>query len=100
VESPDSPGRITLLDTAVPGSDSMAGQAVLPSVIGAGAFEDVPALSPNGEVVVGVASNLAASHAPPGSVVAFARATGKPAVLFRASPGDRRAGEHRVAAFP
>jgi hypothetical protein len=86
LEKSPRPSSLRLLDTAAPGSDLMAGRTLLPSVLGAGAFEEDPTLSPNGEVVVGVASNPAASRAPSGSAVAFSTATGKPTVLLRASP--------------
>jgi hypothetical protein len=82
---------LRLLDTAAPGSDLLAGPAVLPSVYAAHAFTNETTLSPNGQVVVGVADGYRVSQSPQGSVVAFSTATGKPAVLFRASPsGDHK----------
>lgn len=82
-----------LLDTAAPGSDLMAVRAVLPYRDEAGMFGDYTTVSPNGQVVVGKANGSAAGHAPAGSVVAFSTTTGKPTVLFRASPsGDRESG--------
>jgi hypothetical protein len=80
-----------LLDTAAPGSDLLAGRAVLPQVFAAGAFTNDTTLSQNGQVVVGVASGDRVSRSPQGSVVAFSTATGKPTVLFRASTsGDHK----------
>jgi hypothetical protein len=84
---------LRLLDTAAPGSGLMAGRAVLPYRNEADLFGEYPTLSPNGQVVVGVANGSAAGHAPAGSVVAFSTATARPAVLFRASPaGDQESG--------
>jgi hypothetical protein len=80
-----------LLDTAAPGSDLLAGRAVLPSVYAAQAFNNDTTLSPNGHVVVGVANGYRVSESPQGSVVAFSTATGEPTVLFRASTsGDHK----------
>jgi hypothetical protein len=76
---------LRLLDTAAPGSDLMAGRAVLPSVYQARAFSYFTTLSPDGQVVVGVASGSAASRAPEDSVLAFSTATGEETVLDRAS---------------
>jgi hypothetical protein len=92
VDTP-SASSLRLLDTAAPGSDLMAGRAVLPSVYEARAFSSYTALSPNGQVVVGVASGLASSHPPEDSVLAFSTATGEETVLYRASPnGDHGTG--------
>jgi hypothetical protein len=78
---------LRLLDTTAPGSDLMAGRAVLPSVYGARTFSNhTTVLSPNGQVVVGSASGSAASRPPEDSVLAFSTATGKETVLYRASP--------------
>jgi hypothetical protein len=76
---------LRLLDTAAPGSNLLRGQAVLPSLYEARAFEEDTALSPNGQVVVGSASGSAASRAPEDSVISFSAATGKETVLYRAS---------------
>jgi hypothetical protein len=84
-----------LLDTLAPGSDPMAGRAVPESLFGSFGFPrfaDYTTLSPNGRVVVGVASAYPTGLAPPGSLVAISTATGKPAVLLRASGGDRQSG--------
>jgi len=86
---------MTLLDTAAPGSDLMAGRAVPESLFGSFGFPrfaDYTTLSPNGRVVVGVASAYPTGLAPPGSLVAISTATGQPAVLLRASGGDRQSG--------
>jgi hypothetical protein len=88
-----SPGSssLRLLDTAAPGSDLMAGSAALPPVNEALTVQGgYTTLSPNGQVVVGVANGHAA---PAGSVVALSTATGKLTVLFRASTsGDHETG--------
>jgi hypothetical protein len=88
--SADAPAAISLhvLDTAAPGSDLMRGRTVLPSVFQARPFNEYPTLSPNGQVVVGSANGSAASRAPEDSVLAFATATGKETVLYRASPNS------------
>lgn len=81
---------LRLLDTAAPGSDLMAGKAVLPAVYGAHAFAAYTMLSPNGQDVVGTASGYGVSQSPLSSVVAFSTTTGKPTVLFRASPAGHK----------
>lgn len=87
IASADAPSAssLRLLDTAAPGSDLMAGRAVLPSLYEARPFHNDTALSPNGQVVVGLASGSAASGAPQDSVIAFSTATGEETVLYRAS---------------
>jgi hypothetical protein len=84
-----------LLDTAAPGRDLLAGRAVLPPVYAAQAFTNDTTLSPNGQVVVGVASGYRVSRSTQGSVVAFSTATGKPTVLFRASTS----GDHKTICY-
>jgi len=84
--SMDTPAAWSLrLDTAAPGSDLTAGRAVLPSVYAARAYWTDTTLSPNGQVVVGVASGSPASRAPEDSVLAFSTATGQETILDRAS---------------
>jgi hypothetical protein len=79
---------LRLLDTAAPGNNLLAGQAVLPSVYEARAFLEETALSPNGQVVIGSASGSAASRAPEDSVIAFSAATGEETILYQASIND------------
>jgi hypothetical protein len=88
---PSEPGVLSmrLVDTAAPGSNLMAGQAVLPSVYKTRPFQSYSTLSPNGQVVVGEADGSAASHAPKGSLLAIATATGKPTVLYPVSAPGR-----------
>jgi hypothetical protein len=93
--APSAVISLRLLDTAAPGSDAMAARAVLPSVYQANAFSTFTTLSLNGRAVVGVAYGYRVSQAPQGSVVAFSTATGKPAVLFRASPS----GDHQITCY-
>jgi hypothetical protein len=81
---------LRLVDTAAPGSDLMAAKAVLPSVYQAHAFAPYTMLSPNGQEVVGAASGNRVSQAPMSSLVSFSTLTGKPTVLFRASPIGHR----------
>jgi hypothetical protein len=86
---------LRLLDTEAPGSNLMASRAVPASgygPFGYPRFTDYTTLSPNGQVVVGAASAYPANPAPQGSLLAVSTATGKPAVLFRASGGDRESG--------
>ncbi len=90
--SPEAPAAVSLrlLDTAAPGSDLLAGRAVLPSVYAARAFSYDTTLSPNGQVVVGVANG---SAAPGDSVLAFSTSTGEKTVLYQASTsGDHETG--------
>jgi hypothetical protein len=88
----DTPATLRLLDTAAPGSDLIADSTVLPSRYPPFAIQSYTTLSPDGQAMVGVASAYPQSPAPQGSVVAFSTATGQPAVLLRASGGDRQSG--------
>lgn len=83
---------LRLLDTAVPGSDLMADSTEPRFGYPGFAGQSYTTLSPNGQVMVGVASAYPQSPAPQGSVVAFSTATGLPTVLLRASGGDRESG--------
>ena len=86
--SPSS--ALRLLDTAAPGSDLLAGRAVLRFANQAGTFDSYT-LSPNGKVVVGTAIGprtgvVNGTRVPFGSVVAFSATTRTPSVLYRPRP--------------
>ena len=83
--SPSS--ALRLLDTAAPGSDLLAGRAVLRFANQAGTFDSYT-LSPNGKVVVGITISdrtgvVNGARVPLGSVVAFSAISRTPSVLYR-----------------